>query len=324
MIRASVVVPTYRRADMLDRCLGALTGQHMDPTSYEIIVADDAASDKTREQVDQWDVRAGDLGHTIRYVPVEGIHGPAAARNAGWRASQAEIIAFTDDDCVPDPCWLAAGLAAFEDGVAGVMGRIEMPLPDIPTDYELNAKGLEGGEFLTANCFYRRDVLEEVGGFDTDFEVAWREDTDLWFTLLERGYKLRRAPGALVVHPIRPAEWGVSMKQQRKAMYNALLFKKHPQKYIERVAPSPNWRYYRITGALGAALLGILSGRRGLALFGTAAWALLTARFCADRLRRTSRAPSHVSEMVVTSAALPPMSIYWRVRGAIKYRVFFL
>src|SRR5438067_730536 len=103
---------------------------------------------------------------TLRYIPVTGVHGPAAARNAGWRAARGEIIAFTDDDCVPTPGWLRAGVSAFVDGVAGVDGRVVMPLPATPTDYERDAAGLERGEFVTANCFYGRDALVAVGGFD--------------------------------------------------------------------------------------------------------------------------------------------------------------
>ncbi|MDM7914968.1 MAG: hypothetical protein QUU85_06835, partial [Candidatus Eisenbacteria bacterium] len=54
------------------------------------------------------------------------------------------------------------------------------------------------------------------------------------------------------------------------------------------------------------------------------AWALLTAEFAVRRLRRTSRAPRHVVEMIVTSAVIPFLSVYWRLRGAIRFRVFFL
>ena len=53
-MRVSVVVPTYRRPDLLARCLAALAAQDLDPADYEIIVADDAASDATRRQVEDW------------------------------------------------------------------------------------------------------------------------------------------------------------------------------------------------------------------------------------------------------------------------------
>src|SRR5205814_91015 len=80
-----------------------------------VIVADDAACDETRRQVARWAARTCPAP-AVRYVPVAGCaHGPAAARNRGWRAAAGEIVAFTDDDCVPAPGWLRAGLEAFCD-----------------------------------------------------------------------------------------------------------------------------------------------------------------------------------------------------------------
>src|SRR5207249_4945767 len=151
---------------------------------------------------------------------------------------------------IPTPEWLRAGLAQFRDGVIGVTGRVVVPLPQLPSDYERDAAGLEHGEFVTANCFYRRDALAAVGGFDERFTAPWREDSDLFFSLLERrarDHPERRfvwARDAVVIHPVRPAPWGVSLGQQRKAMFNALLFKKHPRLYRQRVQPAPPWHYY--------------------------------------------------------------------------------
>ena len=53
-------------------------------------------------------------------------------------------------------------------------------------------------------------------------------------------------------------------------------------------------------------------------------WAVLTAAFCVKRLRGTRLTPSHVAEMIVTSIAIPPVSLYWRMRGALHFRVLFL
>ena len=359
-IEISVVVPTCRRPELLERCLAALMEQDFHPAAYEIIIADDALCDETRAIVERWAlwsavvadaVALGERGYerahesvphaaldvieaappisavdrqpSVRYIAVTGAHGPAAARNAGWRAARGAIIAFTDDDCIPDPGWLRAGASAFTDGVAGAQGQIVVPLPERPIDYERDAAGLAGAEFATANCFYRRQALAAVGGFDERFSAAWREDSDLFFTLLERGHELVRAPGAVVVHPVRPARWGVSLRQQRKSMFNALLYKKHPALYWRRIQPAPPWAYYASLGALVLGLAGAARGRRR-GLIGGALWALLTARFCARRLCQTSRAPRHVAEMLVTSALIPPLAIFWRVRGAIKFRVWFL
>jgi glycosyltransferase involved in cell wall biosynthesis len=295
--------------------------QEFDPAAYEVLVADDAASEETRRQVLSWsDGRAPRL----RYIPVTRVHGPAAARNAGWRAAAGEIVAFTDDDCVPLLDWLSRGAASMEDeSLAAVWGRLIMPLPADPTDYELNAAELSRSVFVTANCFCRRGALAAVGGFDERFSMAWREDSDLMFSLLEHEGRIAPAPGAVVVHPIRPAPWGVSVSQQRKSQFEALLYKKHPRLYNEHVSPGRPWHYYGILAAAALGLAGAAGGRRGRAFLGAAAWGFLTGRFCAKRLARTSRRPSHLLEMAVTSAVIPPLSVFWRVSGAVKYRVLF-
>jgi GT2 family glycosyltransferase len=323
MPRVSVVVPTRARPVPLECCLTALLAQDLAPEDFEVIVADDAASPTTRDQATCWSARFARRGAGLRYVATSGGRGPAAARNAGWRAAAGPIIAFTDDDCVPARDWLRAGLAAFDAGVTGVAGRVVVPLAGRPTDYERNAAHLAHAEFVTANCFYRRDALAAVGGFDERFTLAWREDSDLFFTLLERGHRLVRAPAAVVVHPVRPAPWGIGLRQQRKSMFNALLYKKHPRLYRQRIQAAPPWHYYCDVLALAVAL-GARARRPGLARAAGGVWAALTGHFCARRLRGTSRAPGHVAEMITTSALIPPLAVFWRLRGALRFRVPFL
>lgn len=319
---ASVVIPTYCRPELLGRCLAALDAQDLDPTDYEIVVADDAASADTRRQVLEF---ASTARAKVSYVPVLGTQGPAGARNAGWRRARGGIIAFTDDDCVPEPGWLSAGLAKFraDAEVLAVSGKVRVPLPRAPTDYEQDAAGLERADFVTANCFCRRDALETVGGFDVRFQAAWREDSDLHFTLLRLPGKLLRAEQAAVVHPVRPAPWGISLSQQRKCLFDALLYKKHPALYRLLIRPSVPWPYYAMMLSLTAAGLAAVNGFFMGAFLGLSIWGILTAWFCARRLRQTSWAPSHVAEMLVTSVLIPPLSVFWRLYGAVKFRVLF-
>jgi GT2 family glycosyltransferase len=284
----SVVVPTCGRPALLERCLAALGRQSLPRDAYEIIVVEDLKRE-----------------------------GPAAARNRGWRRARAPVVAFTDDDTVPDADWLRAGLEPFrlEPRTDAVCGRVIMPLPPQPTDYERDAQGLERAEFVTANCFLRRALLERLGGFDARFPLAWREDSDLHFRLLEAGARIVREPRAVVVHPVRPAPWGVSLAQQRKAMFDALLFKKHPRLYLERIGPRLRWDYYAIVVSL---LLAFWFPAFAFL------WLGLTAAFVFRRLRGTTLSMPHVAEMLVTSALIPPLALYWRLRGALRYRARFL
>src|SRR5712675_1978178 len=84
----SVVVPTCGRLRLLDRCLRALAGQRMDTRCFEIIVVDDRPDAETERVVRDWAARAHPLA--VRYITANGPHGPAAARNRGWRAARGE------------------------------------------------------------------------------------------------------------------------------------------------------------------------------------------------------------------------------------------
>ena len=71
--------------------------------------------------------------------------------------------------------------------------------------------------------------------------MAWREDSDLEFRLLQQGIPIWRLQNALVIHPVRKASWGVSLKEQKKGMFNALLYKKYPGLYRKKIQPRPGW-----------------------------------------------------------------------------------
>jgi glycosyltransferase involved in cell wall biosynthesis len=318
----SVVIPTRLRPALLQRCLDALAAQTLDAAMWELIVVDDGHSDATRLQAQTFEDAA--RRRTALYLRPNGTRGPAAARNCGWRAARGPVVAFTDDDTVPDPDWLHQGFQAMATGVAAVRGRVVVP-PQFPlTDHGRMTQGLQDAEFVTANCFVRRDALAEVGGFDERFERAWREDSDLHFKLLRRHGDVPAAPLAVVQHPVREAPWGVSLKQQANTMFDALLFKKHPQLYramVGRTHAPPI--YYAIVFGTTAAMAAGLAGEGAWAIACEMLVLGLVARLAGRRLRDTSRAPRHVAEMVVTSFAIPFLSLYWRLAGAVRFKVPF-
>ncbi len=319
----SVVIPTFRRPDLLERCLVAVANQEFDRGGYEIIVVNDGPDAVTRHLVESRRERVA-AGPAIRYLAMPGRCGPAAARNRGWRSAAGHLIAFTDDDTIPDRRWLKEGCAALEPDMVAVWGRVRVPVSRDATDYERDASRLDNAGFVTANCFVRQSALLAVGGFDERFRAAWREDSDLFFSLLERAGRVAPAPRALVVHPVRPARWGVSLAQQRKVLFDALLFKKHPRLYREKIRAAPPWAYYAIVSSLLAGLAAFAAGWPLLGLLAMAVWLGLTARFCWRRLTNTSRAARHVLEMIVTSVAIPPLAVFWRLAGALKFRVPFV
>lgn len=322
----SVVVPTCRRADLLRRCLDALLAQRIDPEAFEVIVVDDGREDAIRDMIlgiAEW-IEAP----RVRYLrPLHG-RGPAGARNRGWRAARGALVAFTDDDTIPAPDWLMAGVHAFESNRQWVAlsGRVVVPVEDAraPTDHERMTRGLESAEFVTANAFVWRTALEAVDGFDERFTRAWREDSDLQFRLLKQGGLVGHCDKACVVHPVREESWGVCLRQQRNTFFDALLYKKHPRLYRERIRRVPPWDYYAIValGALVPLLFAIDWEEPAIACaLGVVA---LVVNLAITRLQRTDHSARHLVEMLATSALIPFLSVYWRVRGALHFRVLFL
>ena len=324
----SVVVPTHLRPALLERCLQALCRQSIGAQAYEIVVVDDGRQDAARDVVQRLAARDG--MPALRYLRPALGRGPACARNLGWRAARAPLIAFTDDDTIPDPDWLAHGAAALaaRPQWCALAGRVVVPPrggpSQRPSDHERMMQGLQHAEFVTANAFVWRDALERIGGFDERFLRAWREDSDLQFRLLQQAGPIGRCESARVLHPVRHEPWGVCLRQQRNTYFDALLYKKHPRLYRERIRPVPPWDYYAIVGAGGAAAaLAALGASRAAGLAGAACGALVL-RLAWQRLRPTRRDAAHVTEMLATSALIPFLSVYWRLRGALHFRVLFL
>lgn len=325
MIRVSVVVPTHERPELVACCLDYLVRQDLDTSEYEILVVDDGSSHAASVANHAVTARAARSrpGLAVHYLHASERLGPAAARNRGWRSAHAPVIAFTDDDTRPAVGWLREGLSALA-GMDAAAGRILVPLPGNPTDYERSAVRLANADFVTANCFVRTAMLRAVGGFDERYRMAWREDSDLCFELRHRGARIGYATRAVVVHPIPPAKWGVSVQQQKRVVFDALLYKKYPADYRRWIRPQPPWHYYLAVLMLLAMGYAAVRGYGPGVLTGAIAWLVVTSLFCWKRLRATRKSAQHVVEMIATSALIPPVSVFWRVLGACRYRVLFL
>lgn len=318
----SVVVPTYRRPSLLTNCVGALLRQTFPHSDFEVVIVSDGPDPETAEAVGSL---SGSTDVDVQLLQLEKNKGPAAARNAGWQRATGSLIAFTDDDTIPDSGWLENLWKNFSsnDQVVAFTGKIIVPVSEPPTDYELNIKHLETAEFVTANCACSRGALRATGGFDESFTMAWREDSDLHFKLIRASIPIIRVGQAVVVHPVRKAKWGVSIKEQKKSMFNALLYKKYPELYRHKIQRTPPWLYYAIITAAILMFAGVMASISWLVITAALCWLGLTAYFIWKRLARTSRSASHISEMVCTSLVIPFLSVYWRCYGAAKFRVPF-
>jgi len=324
--RVSVVIPTYKRPELLTRCLDALVRQTLPPSCYEIIVVDDGSDADTRAACADVARRSASAGPAIRYLRPLGTRGPAAARNRGWRAAAGSVVAFTDDDTIPDRDWLRQGEAALAvTGVQAAWGRVHVPLPPALTDNARNTAGLENAVFVTANAFVRRDALRGVGGFDERYRRAWREDTDLFFALVQRfgAPAVVAAPAALVLHPVRDARFLASIGQQANMAFDALLFKKYPGLYDRHVGMRHPPALYAVIvlATLAAAVAWPFEADLALGALGVAVAGVLV--FAARRLRGLAKSPRLLADMLISSFAIPFVSLWWRCAGAWRWRVAF-
>lgn len=323
-VRISVVVPTYKRPNLLCRCLEALMKQDFPSQEFEIIVVSDGEDPLTNRAIDAMPFRQFPV---IKFYSLPAKAGPAAARNLGWMLAEADLVAFTDDDCIPAQGWLDALWSAYkhnERKAIAFSGRTIVPINGHPTDYERNISQLASAEFITANCACTKQALQKVDGFDQRFRMAWREDSDLQFKFILHGIPILKVQGAAVTHPVRKAPWGISIREERKGMFNALLYKKYPTLYKQKIEPAPPWHYYAISFFLVMLLTGIITDKPVAKVAGVSGWLLMTAWFAARRLRSTSHSWNHVSEMIFTSAVIPVLSLFWKFYGSWKFRVLLI
>lgn len=205
-LAVSVVVPTHNRAKLVDRCLRALAAQLHPPS--DVVVIDDASSDSTQDLLRAWQQRH--LPFCLRLERMARNGGPARARNRGVELVRGEWIAFTDDDCEPEPGWLRALVNEAQralPNVAGIGGRVLPASPGLVADY-MTIHGILDPPpsckyLVTANCIFRRSVFLAVGGFDEAVTKPGGEDPGLSFAITRAGHALTFCAEAVVRHHYR-------------------------------------------------------------------------------------------------------------------------
>lgn len=226
-ILASVVVPTCNRRDHIVRCLEGLARQTY--ANFEILVVDDCSADDTPAVLREFAERHPDLSfQALRNEPQAGAN---PSRNRAIRAARGEIVAFLDDDCVPEPDWLEKLIRGFSSArVAAVTGLVlDPPATNI---YELTFKGTHrmsrrGPTRRLAGCNMgvRRELLLEyrldedrseplrTSSGQPDVTVSGRGDEEGLYQLLRAaGYEQLVEPDAVVLHS-HPLSRGAFFRQ---------------------------------------------------------------------------------------------------------------
>lgn len=212
----TAIICTRNRAHLLETAIHSLLHQTCPRTAFDILVVDNGSSDQTANVCKR---RAGESVHYV-FEPVPGL---SKARNTGWRLSQSPYIAYLDDDALADEIWIDSLISAYESkspAPAAVGGPVrlkwETPEPRwmnhalrLPLgflDLGSHQRPLTTSEFLVGtNCSYRRDVLEQFGGFDEQLGrknncLLSGEETQIQRKIEQIGGYLLYSPAASIQH----------------------------------------------------------------------------------------------------------------------------
>jgi glycosyltransferase involved in cell wall biosynthesis len=218
----SVIVPTYERHAHLPQLLACLARQTY--PDFEVILVDQSAA--------PWTVPEEFASLDVVYEHTD-LKGTSRARNLGASLARGDVLAFTDDDCQPEPEWLKNAQRHFANtSVVGVEGLIVSDHVNDPDYRAVTNVGFEGIGFMTANLLLRRDVFNAIDGFDEQFDVPFREDTDLGWRASTLG-EIPFGHDVRVFHPPHKRSVAREAHAARARFFekDALLLKKHPDRY---------------------------------------------------------------------------------------------
>jgi GT2 family glycosyltransferase len=196
----SIIIPVYRRTGWLGKCLSALAQQVFDG-DFEVIIVDDGSPnhDEITAIADRF--RSG-CPFTVELL-LKKNGGPAAARNFGVARSEGRFLCFLDDDSVPDTKWLNEITTPFFESqrIGLVNGKTVSYDRCSHLPLLLERAVYKGKCWATCNIAYRRELFEQLGGFDESFsEPSW-EDNDLGLRARWRGAVHVYRDTAFVSHP---------------------------------------------------------------------------------------------------------------------------
>ena len=308
----AVVVPTRNRSARLERVIRALEAQTLPARDFEVVFVDDASTDDTVHVLAEL---AATSSLRIRVMSQTQRTGPARARNEGWRSTAAPVVAFTDDDCIPTPSWLATGLAALDgEPHVGILQGKTLPEEGEALDGFVATREVTGPTpfFEGCNLFVRREALAQSGGFDEELGLHF-EDTALGWAVLEAGWSRGFSAGTLVHHDVtRPGiSWFV-----RKALLDGHAVKvvrDHPS--FQRSLWKP-WCVDRRRAAFASAVAGVILG----AFWRPAILAALPYAW----MRKPVSLSRAGAELVGGSVAIDAATFAGTVRGWWRWRRFLL
>jgi glycosyltransferase involved in cell wall biosynthesis len=237
----SVVIPTYNRLPILQKCLRALEQQRLEApiSAYEVVLVDDGSTDATVS----WLQEHADAFPHVRLV-LQDHGGPAEGRNRGVDQARGDVIVFIDSDLVVTDGFLLAHARRLEqswqergDRLCFTYGAvINTANFDDPTSEPHKLRDLSWAYFATGNVAIDRQVLERSGLFDTRFRLYGWEDLELGERLRRMGVVLVRCPEAVGYHWHPPLSLDqvprlIAVEGERAKM-GLVFFRKHPTRRV--------------------------------------------------------------------------------------------
>ncbi|MBI5178295.1 MAG: glycosyltransferase family 2 protein [Nitrospinae bacterium] len=223
-MKISIIIPAYNSAKTIGHAIEAC--RQLVYPDKEIIVVDDGSTDNTVEIASRY----GKQVSLIR-LPHQGA---ASARNAGWKAATGEVCFFTDPDCMPRSDVLALFAPHFKRQNIGAVGGTY----DIANPHKLLARLLhEEASFRhrflphfvdllgSFNCAYRREALEQVGGFNEEYGAASGGVNDLPVRLMKNNWRFEFDVRAAVAHHFETSLGRYLQKQFHYGVWRVKLFK---------------------------------------------------------------------------------------------------
>ena len=205
----SIIIPVYNRPRLIKECLNSIIGQKA-RFAYEIILVDDGSTDDTVKVLRRWGKK---YPKKIRVLAKEKNEGQWKTRNVGIKAAKANIIVFTDSDCIARKDWLekltqrirSEEVMAAQGYSTGETSNVWQKIIQESYDRFLSGmveKGYVSG-FDTRNSAAVKEVFEKVGMFET----RHAEDADLGARMVAGGYKIAFEPQAIIFHYHRKELW---------------------------------------------------------------------------------------------------------------------
>ena len=307
----SIVTATKNRSERLQALLRALEAQTVPTEQFEVIVVDDGSDDATPDVLAMADEHGPLELHVLRQPTSAG---PAAARNRGWQAGRAQLIAFTDDDCEPVPAWLETLLAFAGDAPGSIVQGMTLPNPGEADRHSAFARSLEiagpSPHYPTANILYPRALLETLGGFDEQYGAPAGEDTDLGWRARAAGAQTVFAPAALVHHAVHQRGALNTLKDALRARDCVKPYRDHPEL---RAYLSSGVFFDQSHPLLAQAVLAAVLSRR------TPAAALFAAPYLVHLAKRTRAAGSPLRHAPFL-ALRDVVEVASTVQGAVRYK----